>query len=310
MKLSVMKLTVTALFVLAAALTAHAQVIDVDPADFGLLTVTETFDGAVPAGSGTGLLSVGDALPSGLVVTQAVGFVEAIDLSVCGCGFFLAEAGVINGSSTVPSASAVLGVCGPALVDVVGFELPSPVARVGLYFEASICTLTCVLPITGEVTLEAFGPSGSLGSVTQTANGALDDTLDTWIGLETADGTSSITSIVLSGDCFVLDDLRFDSESAIAPTFFVRGDANSDGSFDISDAVFALSALFTPGGVQPTCFDSADTNDDGQFDISDAVSTLGSLFVVGSAPPPPPHPGCGADPGTDSLDCGAFAPCP
>lgn len=90
---------------------------------------------------------------------------------------------------------------------------------------------------------------------------------------------------------------------------FRRGDINLDGGFDVSDAVFALAALFTPGSPPPACVDAGDTNDDGLFDVSDVVFGLAALFTPGASPPPTPGPDtCGPDPTTDSLDCSA--PCP
>ncbi|MCA8960664.1 MAG: hypothetical protein KDC38_09135 [Planctomycetes bacterium] len=84
---------------------------------------------------------------------------------------------------------------------------------------------------------------------------------------------------------------------------FIRGDANLDGRFDISDAVFSLFSLFLPGAPSFGCDDAADSNDDGIIDVSDGVYTLAALFVVGSAPPAPPYPGCGVDPTEDPLEC-------
>jgi len=92
------------------------------------------------------------------------------------------------------------------------------------------------------------------------------------------------------------------------PPQFRRGDANDDGSFNIADAVSALSGLFGPDAVE--CDDSADANDDGAFDIADAVSMLTALFIAGAPSPPAPHPGCGTDPTPDGLDCVGFASCP
>ncbi len=91
---------------------------------------------------------------------------------------------------------------------------------------------------------------------------------------------------------------------------FTRGDANADGSFDISDAIFSLAALFSVGGAMPLCEDAADTNDDGQFDVADPVSALATLFVAMSPPPPGPFPGCGLDPTLDALPCVVFPACP
>ena len=82
---------------------------------------------------------------------------------------------------------------------------------------------------------------------------------------------------------------------------FFRGDCNSDGMFQISDAVFGLGILFPPG-YSPRCEDACDANDDGVFDVADPVYVLDVLFNMGS-PPPLPFPGCGLDPTSDSLSC-------
>ncbi|MBI4602845.1 MAG: hypothetical protein HY721_12885 [Planctomycetes bacterium] len=89
---------------------------------------------------------------------------------------------------------------------------------------------------------------------------------------------------------------------------FRRGDANSSGGFDLSDAVFVLGCLFL-GKECPSCTDAADSNDDGSLDLSDAVHILVWLFLGGPAPPSPGPSDCGADPTADLIDCAAFAPC-
>lgn len=95
--------------------------------------------------------------------------------------------------------------------------------------------------------------------------------------------------------------------AADAQTPFVRGDSNSDGAVQISDAVFTLSELFTSGD-STTCRDAADANDDGSNDISDAIYLLQFLFSSGPVPPLP-FPGCGVDRTEDTLDC-VSSPCP
>jgi hypothetical protein len=71
----------------------------------------------------------------------------------------------------------------------------------------------------------------------------------------------------------------------------LRGDANLDGSQDITDAIFILNFLFQ-GGEAPSCPDLADVNNDGaaqgidSVDISDAVFLLGFLFLGGQMPDP------------------------
>lgn len=85
---------------------------------------------------------------------------------------------------------------------------------------------------------------------------------------------------------------------------FLRGDANADGSVNISDAVFALQFLFQGRGA-PFCLDAADVDDDGRVNITDPVFLLQFLFQSGSAPPSPGSLVPGPDPTPDDLDCGA-----
>ena len=90
-----------------------------------------------------------------------------------------------------------------------------------------------------------------------------------------------------------------------AGPLFVRGDANADGSFNISDGSFILNALFA-GGPDPTCADSADANADGGVNIADGVFVLNALFG-GGAEPGPPFPDCGTE--ELKLGCESFAAC-
>jgi len=84
------------------------------------------------------------------------------------------------------------------------------------------------------------------------------------------------------------------------PAQFIRGDANGDGSVDVSDAVKIVFHLFS--GADLTCRDAADIDDDEQLNITDAVRLLGHLFR-GGPPPADPYPGAGPDPDGDALDC-------
>jgi len=84
---------------------------------------------------------------------------------------------------------------------------------------------------------------------------------------------------------------------------FVRGDANADGSVNVTDAVHFLSHLYPPDFV---CEDAADFNDDGQLNTSDAA-----YFLQHFTPPsfPEPNDTCGFDPTEDQLTCNSFPPC-
>ena len=87
---------------------------------------------------------------------------------------------------------------------------------------------------------------------------------------------------------------------------FRRGDADTDGSVHISDALTILNRLFL--GAPPLgCSDAADADDSGDVDIGDAQRVLNFLFLGG---PPPPTPGpfhCGGDPTADSANCERYA---
>jgi mono/diheme cytochrome c family protein len=84
--------------------------------------------------------------------------------------------------------------------------------------------------------------------------------------------------ILLLGGCLVSGTLW---GQAAAP---VRGDSNSDGRRDITDAVFILNFLFSGGGA-PICTPIADTNDDNALNLSDPIFLLGFLFLGAATPP-------------------------
>ena len=89
---------------------------------------------------------------------------------------------------------------------------------------------------------------------------------------------------------------------------FIRGDANADGTVDISDPICTLNHLFLGDFRRMVCLESADGNDSGKVDISDPIYLLNHLFHGGPAPPEP-HLSCGWDATPDDLTCAEFKPC-
>jgi len=75
---------------------------------------------------------------------------------------------------------------------------------------------------------------------------------------------------------------------------FHRGDTDSTGILDVTDAVRILEFLFL-SNFQLECLAAADSNADRKLDIGDAVFLLQFLFSGGSEPPKPGPPGspCG-----------------
>jgi len=87
---------------------------------------------------------------------------------------------------------------------------------------------------------------------------------------------------------------------------FKRGDANGDGTVDLSDCVGILRYLFS--GAEIPCADSTDTDDSGKIDLADSIYLLQYLFAKGD-PPPDPFPGCGYDLTKDQLRCFTYDAC-
>jgi hypothetical protein len=90
---------------------------------------------------------------------------------------------------------------------------------------------------------------------------------------------------------------------------FERGDANADGTVNISDPITVLGFLFLGAPTALACEDAADTDDSGALNITDPFYLLGFLFLGGPAPPAP-HETRGPDPTPDAFDCASFPPCP
>lgn len=84
--------------------------------------------------------------------------------------------------------------------------------------------------------------------------------------------------------------------------YFLRGDANTDGLVDQSDAIYTLGYLYL-GSEQPKCLDAADCNDDGEIDVSDPIVSLTTVFL-GNATIPSPYPSADRDSTDDILGCG------
>lgn len=89
---------------------------------------------------------------------------------------------------------------------------------------------------------------------------------------------------------------------------FLRGDADSDLSVELTDAILVLNYLFLAGRA-PACIDSADIDDNSAVDLSDAIYVLNYLFLGGRLPPAP-FPGCGEDSSADELTCESYPDCP
>jgi hypothetical protein len=82
---------------------------------------------------------------------------------------------------------------------------------------------------------------------------------------------------------------------------FIRGDCNSDGVVDISDATSIIHAL-SLGAPLSGLADACDANDDGVVDLSDAIYILSMLYQDGEDISSP-YPEAGYDPTDDGNLC-------
>jgi len=62
------------------------------------------------------------------------------------------------------------------------------------------------------------------------------------------------------------------------------GDANNDGSVNVSDAVFIINYVFSGGPAPYAALACGDANTDGSVNVSDAVYIINYVFSGGSAP--------------------------
>jgi hypothetical protein len=110
---------------------------------------------------------------------------------------------------------------------------------------------------------------------------------------------TEIVVVGLQGSGAIVGDARIRITTS-APTGFLRGDSNGDGTIDISDPVATLKHLFS--GLALDCEDAADFDDGGSLDLTDAVATLDFLFREGPSPAAP-YPTPADDPTPDALEC-------
>jgi hypothetical protein len=102
-----------------------------------------------------------------------------------------------------------------------------------------------------------------------------------------------------------LDSASLELSIVVVAPSFQRGDANSDGVYDVSDPGAVVYYLFLDGLPERACRDAMDANDDSLVNLADVIYMLNHQFLGRSAPPPP-HPECGNDPTAgDLIDCAA-----
>ncbi|MGE3164436.1 MAG: hypothetical protein AB7O52_06000 [Planctomycetota bacterium] len=191
--------------------------------------------------------------------------------------------------------------------------LPAPQMTDGFVNEFDLTNLPGVMPIpvaSGPftVTLEFFNPNALMltaPSMVHDGNGCMPGRN---VVFAVPGGWFDACALGVTGDWQVQVVYRRTNCMPTDPQF-IRGECNSDGQFNIADAVTLLSFLFPSGpGVTLLCLDACDANDDGQLNIADAIAVLAALFGSPTNPLPPPST-CDVDPTLDAVAC-AMSACP
>lgn len=129
------------------------------------------------------------------------------------------------------------------------------------------------------------------------------DFVDSWaVGAGVGNTYEIMVSIIYPGD---ENDLNDEKALQVTSAAFSGscGDANSDGSVNVSDAVKIINYVFV-GGNPPVPLACGDANNDGNVNVSDAVKVINYVFVGGN-PPGDCAPG---SPNWLDGDCGPFTP--
>ncbi len=126
-----------------------------------------------------------------------------------------------------------------------------------------------------------------------------------WIDTETTSGTHTYE---IRGRILVSQSQKvsctLDVVPPLPPGLFRRGDADGNGTPEITDPIVVLNYLFQ-GGATPRCLDAADADDNGEIEITDPIKILNFLFLAGAEPDAPGTVRCGRDPTLDRLPaCG------
>jgi hypothetical protein len=156
-------------------------------------------------------------------------------------------------------------------------ELLIPHRRVENYFVSEAGSG----PIPGSARFALFSELSAGGLLTNTSESSY----------EVLDGVVTSSPVYASGDdvkregAWLLLAFYVSFNVRHAPAAFIRGDANRDGSVDLSDAVKILFHLF--GGAALECPGAADLDRSSRIELTDAVYLLDFQFRQGPAPPTP-----------------------
>jgi hypothetical protein len=148
--------------------------------------------------------------------------------------------------------------------------------RVGQNYHLNLTAFDYDFQQFGDDTLKmTYSTTPSAISASLADNGGGSATFN-WTPIATERGDHTITFRVT--DFFGLMDAK-----QMLVQVYACGDANDDGSVDISDVVYLISYIFS-GGSAPAPLLAGDANCDQTVDISDVVYLISYIFSSGTAP--------------------------
>ncbi len=110
---------------------------------------------------------------------------------------------------------------------------------------------------------------------------AYDETVANSLADGTYNGTVTVTSPDIGEDEVVIN-VTLNVTSL--PCQGICGDANDDGSVNVSDAVYIINFVFVGGNPPQPIQACGDANSDASVNVSDAVYIINFVFVGGGAP--------------------------
>jgi len=159
--------------------------------------------------------------------------------------------------------------------------------------------------VAGAVGYNVFRSPNSGGPYTQVNQELVTETSYTDSGLENGTQYCYVVRAVSADALESLNSGEVCATPAGAGEVFRRGDADGNGSVELTDVIRALTWQFV-GGVELPCQDAADIDDDGAITLTDAIRSLNYQFVgvPGTMPEAPGPFDCGPDGIEDGLpDC-------
>ena len=106
-------------------------------------------------------------------------------------------------------------------------------------------------------------------------------------------------------DC---DDADCADHQRCTETIFRRGDTDTNGRMELTDAIGIFNFLFITG-IPPLCFDAADADDNNAIELTDGIRILNVLFLGFGVIPEPGFLNCGPDPSEDDFAACTYEGC-